>query len=203
MKIFRTPIYFSWFFPRRKWGFSSDENSVYLTFDDGPTPELTSWILNFLKKEEVKATFFCVGSNAKTYPELMERIVDDGHGVGNHTMRHEKGTKVSRSKYLESIDEASEYIDSALFRPPYGRLPMIYGRAIRKKYTIVMWSWLSYDYDKSVPITKVIEEAYRIKSGDVLVVHDNEKVMERIKVLLPRLVQIVREKELNFAVISS
>ena len=80
---------------------------------------------------------------------------------------------------------------------------MIYGRAIRKKYTIVMWSWLSYDYDKSVPITKVIEEAYRIKSGDVLVVHDNEKVMERIKVLLPRLVQIVREKELNFAVISS
>ena len=203
MKIFRTPSYFSWFFPRRKWGFSSDENSVYLTFDDGPTPELTSWILNFLKKEEVKATFFCVGSNAKTYPELMERIVDDGHGVGNHTMRHEKGTKVSRSKYLESIDEASEYIDSALFRPPYGRLPMIYGRAIRKKYTIVMWSWLSYDYDKSVPITKVIEEAYRIKSGDVLVVHDNEKVMERIKVLLPRLVQIVREKELNFAVISS
>lgn len=203
MKIFRTPIYFPWFFPRRKWGFSSDENSVYLTFDDGPTPELTSWILNFLKKEEVKATFFCVGSNAKTYPELMERIVDDGHGVGNHTMRHEKGTKVSRSKYLESIDEASEYIDSALFRPPYGRLPMIYGRAIRKKYTIVMWSWLSYDYDKSVPITKVIEEAYRIKSGDVLVVHDNEKVMERIKVLLPRLVQIVREKELNFAVISS
>lgn len=203
MKIFRTPIYFPWFFPRRKWGFSSDENSVYLTFDDGPTPELTSWILNFLKKEEVKATFFCVGSNAKTYPELMERIVHDGHGVGNHTMRHEKGTKVSRSKYLESIDEASEYIDSALFRPPYGRLPMIYGRAIRKKYTIVMWSWLSYDYDKSVPITKVIEEAYRIKSGDVLVVHDNEKVMERIKVLLPRLVQIVREKELNFAVISS
>lgn len=203
MKIFRTPIYFPWFFPRRKWGFSSNSNSVYLTFDDGPTPELTSWILNFLKKEEVKATFFCVGSNAKTYPKLMERIVGDGHGVGNHTMRHEKGTKVSRRKYLESIDEASEHIDSTLFRPPYGRLPMIYGRAIRKKYTIVMWSWLSYDYDKSVPVTKIIEEAYRIKSGDVLVVHDNEKVMERIKVLLPRLVQIVREKELNFAVISS
>ena len=185
------------------WGFSSDSKSVYLTFDDGPTPELTNWILDFLKTEQIQATFFCVGSNAKSHPELMARMVNDGHAIGNHTMRHEKGTKVSRSEYVKSIDEASNYIDSKLFRPPYGRLPMIYGRSIRKNYKIVMWSWLSYDYDKAIPVTRILEETNRVKAGDILVVHDNEKVMGRIKVLLPKMIQIIREKELNFAVISA
>lgn len=203
MKIFRTPIYFPWFFPRRRWGFSSAPNSVCLTFDDGPTPELTTWILDFLDKENIKATFFCVGSNAKKYPELMERMTGGGHAIGNHTMRHEKGTKVSKKEYLNSIEEASNYIDSKLFRPPYGRLPMIYGRKIRRDYQIVMWSWLSYDYDNTIPVTKIMEEAYRIKEGDILVVHDNEKVMGRIKVLLPQLVKIVRDKGLKFEIISA
>ena len=202
MKIFRTPIYFPWFFPRRRWGFSSAVNSVFLTFDDGPTPELTNWILEVLGREQIKATFFCVGSNAKAHPELMQRMVQEGHAIGNHTMRHEKGTKVSKKEYIQSIREASKYIDSKLFRPPYGRLPMVFGRTIRKNYQIIMWSWLSYDYDKTVPITQIIEEAHRIKPGDVLIVHDNEKVKDRIKVLLPQLIKIIREKGLNFAVIS-
>lgn len=202
MKIFRTPVYFPWFFPRRRWGFSSAVNSVFLTFDDGPTPELTNWILEVLGREQIKATFFCVGSNAKAHPELMQRMVQEGHAIGNHTMRHEKGTKVSKKEYIQSIREASKYIDSKLFRPPYGRLPMVFGRTIRKNYQIIMWSWLSYDYDKTVPITQIIEEAHRIKPGDVLIVHDNEKVKDRIKVLLPQLIKIIREKGLNFAVIS-
>jgi peptidoglycan/xylan/chitin deacetylase (PgdA/CDA1 family) len=202
MKIFRTPIYFPWFFPRRRWGFSSDTNSVFLTFDDGPTPELTNWILDYLDQEGIKATFFCVGSNAKKHPELMDRMTSAGHAIGNHTMRHEKGTKISRKEYLNSIKEASNYIDSTLFRPPYGRLPMIYGRKIRNEYQIIMWSWLSYDYDTSIPVTRILEEAYRIKSGDILVVHDNEKVMGRIKVLLPELVKIVKGKNLKFEVLS-
>ncbi|MDG1334024.1 MAG: polysaccharide deacetylase family protein [Crocinitomicaceae bacterium] len=175
---------------------------MYLTFDDGPTPELTNWILDYLDKENVQATFFCVGSNAKKYPELMERMTSAGHVIGNHTMRHEKGTKVSRKEYLSSIEEASNYIDSKLFRPPYGRLPMIYGRKIRSEYQIIMWSWLSYDYDNTIPVTKILEEAYRIKNGDILVVHDNEKVTGRIKVLLPQLIQVVRDKGLKFEVLS-
>lgn len=133
----------------------------------------------------------------------MNRMVDEGHSIGNHTMQHEKGTKVSKQEYLRSIEEASEYINSTLFRPPYGRLPMNFGREISRDYTIVMWSWLSYDYDPSVPIEKVLDQAERIKAGDVLVVHDNVKVQERIKVLLPALVHKIREKGLNFAVISA
>lgn len=203
MKIFRTPIYFPWFFPWRRWGFSSASKSVYLTFDDGPTPELSNWILEFLAKEKIRATFFCVGVNAKSHPELMDRMIREGHAIGNHTMRHEKGTKISRKEYIESINEASNYIDSTLFRPPYGRLPIIYGRCIRRNYKIVMWSWLSYDYDKSVPISEILEEATRIKAGDVLVVHDNEKVTERIKELLPQMIQIIREKDLKFEIISN
>ena len=176
---------------------------MYLTFDDGPTPELTNWILEYLNSEDIQATFFCVGANAKTHPELMKRMTAEGHGIGNHTMRHEKGTKVSKQAYLDSINEASNFIDSKLFRPPYGSLPMVYGRSVRKNYTIVMWSWLSYDYDNSVSVSEILNHAKRIKSGDILVVHDNEKVTGRIKELLPQLVQIVREKGLKFEVISA
>lgn len=203
MKLFRTPIYFPWIFPRRKWGFSASKQCVYLTFDDGPTSELSHWILDLLRKEQVCATFFCVGSNAKEYPEIVQRALAEGHAIGNHTMRHEKGTKISKKAYLESIEEASRYIESNLFRPPYGRLPMIYGRAIRKKYTIVMWTWLSYDYDKSVAVTDILAQAKRIKAGDILVLHDNEKVTDRIKELLPELIRVVREKGLGFEVISA
>lgn len=203
MKIFRTPIYFPWFFPRRRWGFSSASNSVYLTFDDGPTPGLTHWILDLLEKEKIQATFFCVGTNAKSHPELMSRMIEKGHAIGNHTMRHEKGTKVSKKKYLDSINEASNYIESKLFRPPYGRLPITYGQRIGRDYKIVMWSWLSYDYDASVPISEIVKEANRIKAGDVLVVHDNEKVKDRIKELLPQMIQVIREKGLKFEVISA
>lgn len=203
MRMFRTPIYFPWFFPRRRWGFSFAQKSVFLTFDDGPTPELTPWILDFLKAQNIHATFFCVGANAKAHPDLMKRIVDEGHGIGNHTMRHEKGTKVSKKHYLDSIQEADQYIDSKLFRPPYGRLPMVYGRKIRQKYTIIMWTWLSYDYDRSVTISEIMKHAERIKSGDILVLHDNHKVIDRIHELLPQLVQGIQKKGLKFEVISA
>ncbi len=203
MKIFRTPIYFRWIFPRRKWGFSASKNCVYLTFDDGPTPKLSPWILDLLKQEKIPATFFCVGANAEAHPELVQRTLAEGHSIGNHTMRHEKGTKVSKNAYLASIDEASHFIPSKLFRPPYGRLPMIYGRNIRKKYTIVMWTWLSYDYDPSVSVSEILARAQRIKAGDILVLHDNEKVAERLQELLPKLIVCIREKGLKFAAISA
>jgi peptidoglycan-N-acetylglucosamine deacetylase len=202
MKLFRTPIYFPWFFPRRTWGFSSAQKAVFLTFDDGPTPELTPWILDFLKSKNIQATFFCVGANAKAHPELMDRIVQEGHAIGNHTMHHERGTKVSKKVYIDSIQDASQYIESELFRPPYGRLPMTFGRSIRKKYAIIMWTWLSYDYDRSVPISEIMQQANRIKVGDILVVHDNQKVSDRIQELLPQLVTRIQQKGLKFEIIS-
>ncbi|MFT6501571.1 MAG: peptidoglycan/xylan/chitin deacetylase (PgdA/CDA1 family) [Crocinitomicaceae bacterium] len=202
IKYFKTPNTFKWIFHRRVWGFSSS-NKVYLTFDDGPTSDLTPWILDFLDSQSIKATFFCVGANVKKHPDLLSTIIDKGHAVGNHTMRHEKGTEVSEQDYLKSIEEANTLIPSNLFRPPYGRLPMSYSKSIRAKYKIIMWSWLSYDYDSNVPIELILKKAQKIKGGDVLVVHDNIKSQERLKDLLPELVAIIKSKGLEFDIISA
>ena len=200
MYLFRTPFIFRWIFPRKVWGVSASKQ-VCLTFDDGPTTELTHWILNELKKENIKATFFCVGENAKNHPELMDEMRSAGHIIGNHTMRHENGNKTSKQVYLDSIDEAATHTSSTLFRPPYGRLPISFINPIKHNYKIVMWSWLSYDYDHSVSVDKILSKAKKIKGGDILVLHDNIKVEERLKVILPQLISIVKEKGLEFRTI--
>lgn len=203
MRKFRTPYLFRWIFHRRVWGFSLDTNKVYLTFDDGPTEKCTQWILAQLQEYQAKATFFCVGANAKKHPELMTQIRSEGHALGNHTMHHEKGTKVSKKDYLASMEEASKYIQSSLFRPPYGRVPMLFTGAIRKSYRIVMWSWLSYDYDKEVPVENILKSAQSVRSGDILVLHDNLKSFERLQEILPELLKLLREKGFEFDVISA
>lgn len=202
MKLFRTPRFFRILFPNKTWGFSRLEKTVYLTFDDGPSPEITPWVLDLLKENGIQATFFCVGENVKNHPMIFERIVQEGHLVGNHSMNHIKGTKTSLKEYLNSVDSAKEYIDSSLFRPPYGRISLTQTRALRKKYQIVMWSWLSYDFDRSVPIETILKKAKsQIKSGDILVLHDNPKIADRLKILLPELITLIREKKLEFNVI--
>lgn len=203
IKVFKTPLLIRWFYHRRVWGFSNSKH-VYLTFDDGPTVAMTRWILATLKDKGVKATFFCVGQNVKDNPEFLEAIIEDGHAVGNHTMHHEKGSDVESTAYLESISEASKYINSNLFRPPYGRLSIWKSKKIRKKYKIIMWSWLSYDYDHDVPVEDILNSAERqIVGGDVLVLHDNIKVEERLKIILPAIIDIVHKKGLSFEVIAS
>jgi peptidoglycan/xylan/chitin deacetylase (PgdA/CDA1 family) len=122
-----------------------------------------------------------VGSNAKRYPGLMSKMIQEGHGVGNHTMRHEKAGMTSKKAYLASIYEASNYIDSKLFRPPYGRLPIGYVRSIKKSYEIIMWSWLSYNFDVDVTAEYILEKARsQIKPGHILVLHDNLKVKDKL-----------------------
>ena len=202
MKLFKTPRFFRWIFPNKTWGFSRLENAVYLTFDDGPDPHVTPWILDLLKEKNIQATFFCVGANAEKYPELVERILSEGHSIGNHSMRHEKGVKTANNVYLESVREAHEHISSSLFRPPYGRLKISQTWKLKKEYQIIMWSWLSYDFDHSIPIETILSKAQKqIKAGDILVLHDNPKCADRVKVLLPQLIDIISEKKLEFKVI--
>jgi peptidoglycan/xylan/chitin deacetylase (PgdA/CDA1 family) len=197
MKNFRIPFFVPWIFPRRIWKMKS-KNAVYLTFDDGPQEGLTDWILDFLEERNIQATFFCVGENVKNQPVLFSKILSKGHRVGNHTMKHEKGTRTHRSNYLKSVKNAGEYIESELFRPPYGRLPLWKTTEIRKNYRIVMWSWLSYDYDNTVSIDNILANAKSIKGGDILVFHDNLKSHDRLKVLLPKVVDVITEKGLHF-----
>lgn len=201
-RIFRTPWIARIVFPGRTWGFSSSD-TVYLTFDDGPTASLTPWILELLRREEIKATFFCVGENARKLPEWMDAIRKEGHTVGNHTMRHEKGTSTTFKDYSTSIEEAAVHTSSSLFRPPYGRMPAHFTRKLKKQYHIVMWSWLSFDYDHQVSVQHILKHAAEIKPGDILVLHDNLKVEERLKELLPELIRKLKERGFRFGLISA
>ena len=199
MKIFKTPCFFKWIFPRRTWGFSRSIDHVFLTFDDGPNPEITPWILDYLKEKNIQATFFCVGSNIKRYPELFQRINTEGHSVGNHTMNHDKGTKVPFQQYKSSISETQKLIGNNLFRPPYGRINAWKSYQLSKEYQLIMWSWLSYDFDPSIQISTILKKAKnQIKAGDILVLHDNPKVTDRVKELLPKLIEIIEQKGLKF-----
>lgn len=203
MRIFKTPRFFQWIFPRRTWRFSRSIDSVYLTFDDGPNPEITPWILDYLQEVNIKATFFCVGNNVVRYPELFNRIISEGHYVGNHTMNHDKGTNVSFDHYKRSIAETNLLVNSSLFRPPYGRIRAWKSYILSKEYKIIMWTWLSYDFDPKVPIKLILEKAKKqISAGDILVLHDNDKVKDRVKILLPQLVEVIRKKKLDFSLVT-
>jgi peptidoglycan-N-acetylglucosamine deacetylase len=202
MKFFKTPFFLPWFFPKREWGFSLNEPFVYLTFDDGPNPTITPWVLDELKGHGIKATFFCVGDNVRKYPEIYKRILDEGHRVGNHTMYHSNSSKTNYKDYLKSYQQAEEYIESSLFRPPYGRLSYFKQKEILKTKKIIMWTWLAYDFDLSISIDLILKKAKRqINSGDIIVLHDNEKVKERVKILLPQIISVIQEKGLGFRVI--
>jgi peptidoglycan/xylan/chitin deacetylase (PgdA/CDA1 family) len=175
-------------------------NSVYLTFDDGPTPQLTAWIVDYLEQENISATFFCVGANILNHSSQYKLVKENGHQLGSHTMRHENSAKTDWKTYRKSVEDCADLVGNKLFRPPYGRLNMRKSFLLSRKYRIVMWSWLSYDYDKTVSIESILASAKKdIQAGDILVLHDNEKVEERLKKLLPELVKIVREKNLKFA----
>lgn len=203
MKLFRPYAPIRWLFSGRVWRVNSDDE-VFLTFDDGPTRELTDRILDILDQYEAKATFFCVGENARSLPELMDRIREKGHAVGNHCMSHDHSFRTAFDLYMNSVESASEWTSDQLFRPPYGRLKLKKAIRLRKKYKIIMWTWLSYDFDRSVPIQLILEKAKKqIRAGDIIVLHDNIKVQDRIEEILPDLLAGIQEKGLKFGVISA
>lgn len=202
MYLFRSPRFLTWFYPKRTWGFSSSQNTVYLTFDDGPVPEATIWVLDFLKAEGIRATFFCVGANVIEHPALYDRIVADGHAVGNHTMNHENGFQSPVEKYIDSVERCNDVVKSNLFRPPYGRMTRQQEKYLGK-YQIIMWSWLSYDFRKKVPAKKIIERAeQQICAGDILVFHDNAKSLTRLQEILPPIIAGIKRKGLSFSPIT-
>ncbi len=200
--VFKTPYLIKKILFKRLWGFSNSLNKVYLTFDDGPHPDITPWILDLLSNENIKATFFCVGENVRKYPAIYDRILKDGHAVGNHTMYHNNARNTQKKEYFDSIKKASTYIESNLFRPPYGRLPITWENELLKKYKIVMWSWLSYDFDMNQSISKILKKAKKINSGDILVLHDNPKILEKQKKLLPELIRFIKERKITFEVLN-
>ena len=198
MRFFRSPLVARILFPGGLWK-GKDKHAVYLTFDDGPNPHVTPWVLDLLKKEDIKATFFLVGKNIIQNPELVAKIEAEGHRVGNHTMNHERGTDTELNVYLNSVSEVDRLISSDLFRPPYGRISFRqFFKLIKNGKKIVFWSWLSYDFDKEISTERIIRKAKKIKGGDILVFHDSEKSFSNLKESIEKIIYEIKAKNLSF-----
>ncbi len=164
-----------------------DRDSIFLTFDDGPTPGITEWILATLDKYNAKATFFLLGRNVELYPELYRQIIEAGHAVGNHTYSHQKGWKMSLERYVEDVEFASGYIESNLFRPPYAQITPSQARFLGRRFKLVMWDVLSRDYSNKVSPKGCLQNVIKyLEAGSVVVFHDSEKSFPNMSYALPR-----------------
>jgi peptidoglycan/xylan/chitin deacetylase (PgdA/CDA1 family) len=161
----------------------ASEKALYLTFDDGPHPEATPYVLDQLREHNAKATFFCIGKNVAAFPDIYSRIKNEGHRVGNHTMNHLNGWKTGDKEYLNNIMEAGRYIDSKLFRPPYGRITRFQAESLKgaADFRIVMWTVLSGDFDLSITGEQCFRNVKKKSAaGSIVVFHDSEKAMPRM-----------------------
>lgn len=190
---------FGWLFriiyPHFEWLRPLDfENTVYLTFDDGPVPEATDFVLQTLKKYNVKATFFCVGDNIKKHPDIFNKVVSDGHTCGNHTYNHLNGRKNDTHTYIENIRKCQELLPEIsgkpLFRPPYGRLKKNQIKLIQKNYRIIMWDVLTQDYNASLEKEKCLKSAIKAtENGSIVLFHDSMKAYDNLRYVLPRYIE--------------
>lgn len=200
--LFRAPKFLRRMAPSLIWDMPDEKDHVYLTFDDGPTPGITEWIVKELEKYNAKATFFCLGKNAEQYPDLHKLIVDNGHRIGNHTYSHQKGWGMSLERYLEDVEFANSILHSDLFRPPYGRITPSQAHRISQHYNIIMWDVLSRDYSQFVSPRKCLKNVTsHVRSGSIIVFHDSAKSFRNMRYALPRTLQFLKDKGLKCVIL--
>ena len=200
--LVKTPWWIKkWLYPDYLWSMPRNQKKIYLTFDDGPHPVATAFILDALKKYNAAATFFCIGKNIAAHPDIYKRILSEGHATGNHTYDHLNGWKTKDKTYFENIIQASKYIDSRLFRPPYGRISRFQAKQAAEKmnFTIVMWSVLSADFDMAITPQKCWRNVKRSAgNGSIIVFHDSEKAMGRMAYALTETLEYFSKKGFVF-----
>lgn len=178
------------------------KKTVYLTFDDGPIPDITPWVLDLLDQYNIKATFFCVGDNVRKYPEIYQMILNRGHRVGNHTFNHVQGIKKFTRKYIQNAHLAKEYIASDLFRPPHGHMRFPQFLRLRKLYKIVMWDVVTRDYSKYMSPDNVFNNVKKYtRDGSIIVFHDSIKAEQNMKHALPKSIEWLQKEGYSFEVI--
>ena len=191
------------FFPGTMWRGDKKEKVVYLTFDDGPIPEVTPWVVALLNEKRIKATFFCVGENVAKHPKVYQMLVDNGHSIGNHTYNHISAWKVSGRFYKENVAKARDVIITSLFRPPHGKIYPWQLPMLKKQFSkIVMWDVLTKDYDKRLSTEDVLNNLYRhTRNGSVIVFHDSLKAWPRLEKALPVAIDWLKEQGYEFRTI--
>jgi peptidoglycan/xylan/chitin deacetylase (PgdA/CDA1 family) len=202
MLIEQPPFLYRVLFPGAHWRFHKEEKVVYLTFDDGPIPEITPWVLDVLDKYHIRATFFCVGDNVRKYPHIYREIIEKGHLTGNHTFHHLQGLKVTSKTYLKDVQEAAERIESKLFRPPHGhiRLPQFF--YLRKHYDVILWDVVTRDYSRLMTPEQVFDNVKKYtRNGSIIVFHDSLKSRDKIKYALPKSLEWLLEQGYQFRLI--
>ena len=204
MLIVRPPSLLTRALHRMTWDLHGDHREVYLTFDDGPTPVVTPWVLERLAEAEAKGTFFCLGRNVDKHPEIYKQILSEGHSVGNHSYSHLKGFRSSVRRYMDDIHLASAMIDSKLFRPPYGRIFPGQVKAVLEQYDIIMWDVLSIDYNSGLGGERVLKNVTRnVKPGSIIVFHDSEKAADNLYYALPRTLEFLKDEGYSMKAIPS
>jgi peptidoglycan/xylan/chitin deacetylase (PgdA/CDA1 family) len=199
----KTPRIIMRIFRNYTWRFFTSKKEIYLTFDDGPIPLVTEFVLETLKKQQVKATFFCVGENVKKHPEIYNRIIKEGHQTGNHTYNHLNGWKCNTEDYINNIVKCEELTNTKLFRPPYGKIKKSQARQLQKNgFKIIMWRLLSGDLDKNISAKTCCQNVINnAQNGDIIVFHDNIKSHEKLIKMLEKLIISLKDKGFVFKTI--
>lgn len=188
-----------WLYPKALWRMDENEHSVYLTFDDGPIPESTPFILKTLREFDIKATFFVVGDNVRKYPELYKQIVDEGHGIGNHTFNHLGGARHSIRTYEKNVAKCDELIHSDLFRPPHGWMRLDQYFWLGRSYRIVMWDLVTRDYSMRLDADDVLDNVRRYaRNGSIITFHDSLKSIGKLRTALPAAIEWLRDEGYEF-----
>lgn len=209
----KIPVVIKKMFPNYVWDISTTNKVIYLTFDDGPTPEITNWTLKTLKAYQAKATFFCIGKNVENHPEIFQKILEEGHAIGNHTHNHVKGWKTSTEDYLNNVKQAQTTIENqifkgkpvitTLFRPPYGKLKPKQGKQLLAlNYKVIMWDIISFDYDKNISAEECLENVIsKTENGSLVVFHDSLKAAKNMQYALPKVLEHFTNKGYRFETI--
>ncbi len=198
MYLVKSPLLLKWFYSALTWNKSRSEKIVYLTFDDGPVPNVTDFVLNTLKAFKIKATFFCIGDNIIKHPELFERLKNEGHAIGNHTFNHLNGWETDNETYLGNVLKCQELTQTTLFRPPFGRVKKSQIKQLNH-FNIIMWDVLSADFDPKISPQQCYHHVTKnTENGSIIVFHDSLKAFDRLHYALPKTINYLINEGYQF-----